>query len=272
MKIFLSHSFKDKAFVERLQISLEKAGIETWYEKNEILIGNELSSEIKEGISSCEFFLVVLSQHSIANDSWVHLEYITALELQKVILFVLSGNIEIYDLPKGFQSKAFADFRGKDYEAPLGRLLNTILVKNREMEYKSIYDAKTLIEKQRYKEGRNLCEQILDKENESFEARTLIALSILEGIGADRISHKSILKIDQYMMHIWNSGREDIKTWLIIWGLIRYDYYYLQGLPMEEPTIYTLRNRLFVMTDTNIDKSYLEMLNSSSEALDFFRV
>ena len=61
-KLFISHASEDKAdFVEPLVGALQAAGFEVWYDKYDLTMGDSLLRKIGEGLSKCDFGVVVLS-------------------------------------------------------------------------------------------------------------------------------------------------------------------------------------------------------------------
>ncbi|MBF0526801.1 MAG: toll/interleukin-1 receptor domain-containing protein [Deltaproteobacteria bacterium] len=102
-KIFLSHSSKDKPFVDWLYVKLRSANLELWYDKYEILIGDSILEKIYEGLDGSEFILVVLSKAAVASE-WVkrELEPKTLEEIEKkkvVVLPVVLDDITSADIP-----------------------------------------------------------------------------------------------------------------------------------------------------------------------------
>lgn len=74
MKVFISHSSKDKSFVEQLATDLRtREGIDAWLDKWEILPGNKIPRKLEEGLMSANIFLLVLSPESISSQ-WVSYE------------------------------------------------------------------------------------------------------------------------------------------------------------------------------------------------------
>lgn len=70
-KVFISHSTKDRAFVEREIIALLKSqGIDAWYSKVKIRTAKEWDRTIMKGLESCEWFLIAMSPNS-ATSEWV---------------------------------------------------------------------------------------------------------------------------------------------------------------------------------------------------------
>jgi hypothetical protein len=74
MKAFISHSSKDKPFVERLATDLRtREGIDAWLDQWEILPGDRIPQRLEEGLSNASIFVLVLSPESV-NSQWVSYE------------------------------------------------------------------------------------------------------------------------------------------------------------------------------------------------------
>ncbi len=89
-KLFISHASEDKQnFVEPLRVKLREAGFDTWYDKDELTIGDSLLHGIGRGLNECDFGTVVLSKHFFEK-KWprAELEGLFSLETteRKVIL------------------------------------------------------------------------------------------------------------------------------------------------------------------------------------------
>lgn len=70
---FISHSCKDKGFVEKLNSSLRAAGVHVWYAPEDLLPGQKLRDQIKRAIKSFDKLLLVLSENSMSSN-WVTTE------------------------------------------------------------------------------------------------------------------------------------------------------------------------------------------------------
>ncbi|MGB0155508.1 MAG: toll/interleukin-1 receptor domain-containing protein [Verrucomicrobiales bacterium] len=96
--LFISHASEDKEdFVEPLKAKLREAGFDTWYDKDELTIGDSLLHEIGKGLNECDFGVVVLSRHFFEK-KWprAELDGLFALETteRKVILPIWKGVTE----------------------------------------------------------------------------------------------------------------------------------------------------------------------------------
>ena len=82
MKVFVSHSSKDRDFVLRLASDLRvREGIDAWLDRWEISPGDRIPERIEEAISEAETFIIVLSPDSV-NSRWVEYERQAWLTIQ----------------------------------------------------------------------------------------------------------------------------------------------------------------------------------------------
>jgi hypothetical protein len=123
-RVFVSHSTKDREFVEREIIAeLEKNGIRTWYSKVDIQSAAEWETSIRRGLESCEWFLLVMSPRSLSSE-WVKDELHWAIdERPNRIVPVLMEDCE----PRAFHIRMariqHVDFRSPSSESKV-RLVN----------------------------------------------------------------------------------------------------------------------------------------------------
>src|SRR5262245_14512862 len=120
--IFLSHTSADKPFVEKLACDLKRIGIDVWFDKWEIKVGESITWKIEEGIRENEYLGIVLSPDAL-NSEWVKTELSSAwrkqMQLKRVtILPILYRDCEI---PLFLADRKYADFR-KDYQIGLVEL------------------------------------------------------------------------------------------------------------------------------------------------------
>ena len=73
MKVFLSHTSKDKPKVEALARALAAEGFDPWLDKWEILGGDDIVQKINQGLAECDAGLIVYSEHT-ADSRWVTAE------------------------------------------------------------------------------------------------------------------------------------------------------------------------------------------------------
>src|ERR1043165_2434176 len=88
MKVFISHSSKDKWAARRISEDLISFGIKTFLDEKDIETGHSIDDSIKTHLKSCDDFLIVLSPASIKSE-WVLVELGGALALDKKIIPIL---------------------------------------------------------------------------------------------------------------------------------------------------------------------------------------
>jgi hypothetical protein len=114
--IFLSHTSIDNPFVEKLAKDLKRFGVNAWFDKWDIKVGDSITWKIEEGIRENEFFGIVLSPEAIDSE-WVKNELSAAWVKQTngrkvVILPILYRDCSI---PSFLADRKYADFR-EDYQ------------------------------------------------------------------------------------------------------------------------------------------------------------
>jgi hypothetical protein len=113
-EVFLSHSSQDRAFVKKLAKVLERHGVPFWYSATHILGAQEWHDEIGKALARCDWFLLVLSPHSVKS-KWVKRELIYALEVDRYkerILPVLRKPCDHEGLSWTLAGFQFVDFSG----------------------------------------------------------------------------------------------------------------------------------------------------------------
>lgn len=128
--LFLSHTSIDKPFVEKLAHDLNELGIDSWYDKHEIKVGESIFWKVEEGLKESEYFAIVLSPDALKSE-WVKAELSTAWSKK-----MLAGNNAILPIlyrdcepPCLLRSIKYADFRSK-YRTGLSELAAVFGIKN----------------------------------------------------------------------------------------------------------------------------------------------
>ena len=121
MKIFVSHSSKDKWAVRRIAKDIEELGHTVFLDEKDILTGDSIDSSIKSHLKTSDHFLVLLSPASLQSQ-WVLIELGGAIALEKRIVPVLLY-VGANELPTAINLKLARDINDIDkYYAELGGL------------------------------------------------------------------------------------------------------------------------------------------------------
>ena len=79
MKVFISHSSRDKKFIRTLKDGLIENSIETWVDEDQIDYGDSLISKLENGLDESSHLVIVLSPASTESE-WVKFELKKALQ------------------------------------------------------------------------------------------------------------------------------------------------------------------------------------------------
>ncbi len=105
-RVFLCFSSKDRyEIVESIHYHLANIGIPTWYDRKEILMGdNRNYKNFTEGVCGCKYAIIILSLNAInsvcANEE-IDLIY-TRYQLQQMFVFPVFYNITAIELPEKY--------------------------------------------------------------------------------------------------------------------------------------------------------------------------
>jgi hypothetical protein len=69
-RLFVSHSWKDEFFINKLAEQLQAKGVDMWVDSAELKVGDSLVQSISKAIEQCDHFAIILS-HSSVSSGWV---------------------------------------------------------------------------------------------------------------------------------------------------------------------------------------------------------
>ena len=122
MRLFLSYSRSDAAFVDRLRADLERAAHEVWLDRDAIRGGEQWRASIAEGLTSCERVVLVVSPRSMASEA-VAREVSMADDLDRDVVPVV---LEPSSLPPSMQYLLVGvqqvSFDGRAYDEAFAQL------------------------------------------------------------------------------------------------------------------------------------------------------
>src|SRR6185295_17922187 len=140
--IFLSHNYRDKAFVRTLAQDLRAMGVKVWLDEAEMRVGDSLIAKISSAIDEMRYLAVVLSPNSV-DSQWVQQELNQALmgQLSKRDTVVLPIMLSDCLVPGFLRDRLYADFRDPDnYEDALRSLLASMGVESSKGSMGSVSD------------------------------------------------------------------------------------------------------------------------------------
>src|SRR5207244_9992543 len=112
MPYFISHSHKDKDFVDRLAAELAFRRRHVWVDRWELRVGESILNRIQEALTEASGLIIVLSKASVGSE-WCKKELSAGLlrELDERQVIVLPALLEDCDIPLFLRDKKYADFR-----------------------------------------------------------------------------------------------------------------------------------------------------------------
>lgn len=127
-RVFISYSWKDKAFARKFAEELEKAGVDVWLDDFGLRVGDSLMSRISGAIRQSEYVAIILSSASVSSH-WVEHELKLAMnqEIAENKIKVLPVLIEKCTIPDYLVDKVHADFTDpKTFAKAFRRFLESI--------------------------------------------------------------------------------------------------------------------------------------------------
>jgi hypothetical protein len=112
-EVFLSHSNKDRDFVDELANELRRHKVRVWYSQTNIRGGQKWHDEIGSALRRCDWFVIVLSPQSIDSD-WVKSELLYAFRdniLRDRVVPILYQDCDPEDLSWKLPEFQIIDFR-----------------------------------------------------------------------------------------------------------------------------------------------------------------
>ena len=128
--LFLSHTGIDKPFVEKLAKDLKRIGVNVWFDKWEIQVGDSITWKIEDGIRENEYLGIVLSPEALESE-WVKSELGAAWskQMKNKKIGVLPILYRACDVPMFLSDRKYANFQN-DYQAGLEELSAVLGIKN----------------------------------------------------------------------------------------------------------------------------------------------
>lgn len=114
--LFLSHSWRDKDFVRKLDQSLQLHGIPTFLDERDIKIGDSIPTKISEAIERSSHVAYVISKHSVQS-RWVteELDAARVRHKEREGFKILPLRIDDVEIPMGVRHLRWADFRNWEF-------------------------------------------------------------------------------------------------------------------------------------------------------------
>lgn len=122
--VFISYARADRPFVDRLAVELQRAGVKTWIDTQDISPGANWDQEIEKGLFEAGLLLHVASEHS-ATSQWLSAELEAFLRTKGRAIPLIIDDAGPNALPDALKLIQWVDFR-TSFEQGLELLLKGI--------------------------------------------------------------------------------------------------------------------------------------------------
>lgn len=116
MKIFISHSWLNKTFADKLAGDLEGVG-DIWLDSQQTKPGERISEDVAEGLKTTDIVITVWSRQAKGQSRWVARETAAALDAGKLVIPCL---LDDTPLPESWEDLVAIDFRRLPDSYPKG--------------------------------------------------------------------------------------------------------------------------------------------------------
>lgn len=132
--------------------------------------------------------------------------------------------------------------------------------------------ARQALRQKAYKVALDRCTELLDRDVPAHyaEAHLLAAMALLEGETSARLTEGTLRKVESHLLETSEDPVFAATAWMI-WGLVRYDYYFLNSLSMGQPSLSTIRHRLAAFDPDSADRDLLQNVSATPDAWRYFR-
>ena len=93
LKVFLSHSTRDKSEVELVKRQIEALGVDVYLAEHDPKPGTSIAAKIESALKTSHILVVLITTHGL-NSNYVHQEIGIARALQKPIIPVVDVNVD----------------------------------------------------------------------------------------------------------------------------------------------------------------------------------
>mgnify|MGYP000975971531 CR=1 FL=1 len=104
--VFISHASKDRDWVKNLVAALSDRGLCVWYDETNIKFGDSILRGIEEGLRESKYIVILLTPDTVSSN-WAAAELGAALAMKKVLIPIVSEDMQLKDLPGPVRSRRF---------------------------------------------------------------------------------------------------------------------------------------------------------------------
>ena len=132
MRIFISHSHRDREAVDAIADTLRSDGHEIWIDSLQLKPGDNISQRIQEGLEQADAIVFVISRNSLHSE-WVQREF-SAIALQQISKRqqrIIPVRLDECEVPSYLADRLYIDF-ASDFAQGLKSLSAAFMVESPE--------------------------------------------------------------------------------------------------------------------------------------------
>jgi hypothetical protein len=306
--VFISYSHKDEDWKDRLVTHLgvlEQERILDLWEDRCIEAGNDWELEIETAINKAAVAILMISANFLTSKFILSNEVPELLERRKqqgmlIVPIIIKPCVwsrvkwlsKLQARPKdgraisgGNENQIDADLALiadeiahviENFEVASGKNYSTTVIHDKYIEIPTELRGKTRSSEQRikdlinfgdYEKAINECNNVLDCNPHDSLINLFMVIATLKGKGADRYQTKTIKRLEKHLSNACDDPSY-YSTALVIWGLVKYDHYKLNGLLQEKPTLNDIQKALSISNLEEIDLDLTGMIKASYKAYE----
>ena len=113
-KVFISYAIEDIKYAKEIYEYLLNYGVNTWFDRDTMIIGQDIDYEISNAIPKSSFFIACLSRNSVSKQGYVQKELKIALKILNSIpkgkIFILPVRLDECKIPKSLENRHYIDW------------------------------------------------------------------------------------------------------------------------------------------------------------------
>jgi TIR domain len=124
LRIFISHSDRDKVAVDKISQRLNEEGYATWDNRSQVKAGDNFQRKILEELADSDVLLIIVSKNSFRSE-WAQQEFVTIVLQQEITngsRRIIPIKIDEISVPSYLAHLQYLDF-SQDFEAGMDRLV-----------------------------------------------------------------------------------------------------------------------------------------------------
>lgn len=247
-----------------------------------MMVGTKWSKEIQDNLLESDCFISLISEKSIKSEM-VSTEILIAFKHAKATGLPLIMPVRLnyfedldYDLMAYLGSSNYIAWRSySDTQNVIKQLQQAI--EGHKLSNDKVLD----IIKQRAKDKENLirkllsnsdfekafieCEKILEQNPDAHLIHLFSVIAMLKGKGADKYLTGVIKRVEKHL-EIACKDQDTKPTALVVWGVVKHDHYFLNGLYQGEPSLDDIKKMISNLRLDTVDVGLIELVKTDQIA------